>query len=56
MKKALLLGLVVVLMAPAAWAAGETPRKGGNLTICVADEPPGLDPTASASTPTFSKA
>ena len=49
MKKALLLGLVIVLMAPAAWAAGETPKKGGNLTICVADEPPGLDPTASAS-------
>ena len=49
MKKALLLGLMIALMAPAAWAAGETPKKGGNLTICVADEPPGLDPTASAS-------
>jgi len=49
MKKALLIVLVIVLMAPAAWAAGETPKKGGNLTIGVADEPPGLDPTASAS-------
>ena len=49
MKKALLLGLMIVLMAPAAFAAGETPKKGGNLTIGVADEPPGLDPTASAS-------
>ncbi|RPJ10942.1 MAG: ABC transporter substrate-binding protein [Deltaproteobacteria bacterium] len=27
----------------------KAPSKGGNLTICVADEPPGLDPTASAS-------
>jgi len=49
MQKALLLGLMIALMAPAAWAAGETPKKGGNLTIGVADEPPGLDPTASAS-------
>ena len=49
MKKALIFGLMLVLMAPAAWAAGEMPKKGGTLTICVADEPPGLDPTASAS-------
>jgi peptide/nickel transport system substrate-binding protein len=26
-----------------------TPKKGGDLVLCVGDEPPGLDPTASAS-------
>jgi len=49
MKKALLICLVVLLMAPTVWAAGETPKKGGSLVLCVGDEPPGLDPTASAS-------
>ena len=49
MNKALLIYLVVLLMAPAVWAAGETPKKGGSLVLCVGDEPPGLDPTASAS-------
>ena len=49
MKRALVIGLMVLLLAPLAWAAGETPKKGGSLIVCVGDEPPGLDPTASAS-------
>jgi len=49
MKKALLVSLVVLLMVPAAWGAGETPQKGGSLVLCVGDEPPGLDPTVSPS-------
>ena len=49
MKKFLLILLVLAIMAPipGAWAA--TPQKGGSLIIAVGDEPPGLDPTASAS-------
>ena len=49
MKRALVIGLLVLLLAPPAWSAGETPKKGGGLILCVGDEPPGLDPTASAS-------
>jgi peptide/nickel transport system substrate-binding protein len=49
MRKALCIGLLLLLTAPLAWAAGETPKKGGSLIVCVGDEPPGLDPTASAS-------
>jgi len=49
MKRALVIGLMVLMLAPLTWAAGETPKKGGSLIVCVGDEPPGLDPTASAS-------
>jgi peptide/nickel transport system substrate-binding protein len=49
MKRALLIGLLILLIAPLASVAAETPKKGGSLIVCVVDEPPGLDPTASAS-------
>jgi ABC-type transport system substrate-binding protein len=49
MKRALVIGLMVLWLAPLAWPAGEIPKKGGSLILCVGDEPPGLDPTASAS-------
>jgi len=49
MKRALVIGLMILVIAPLTWAAGETPKKGGSLIVCVGDEPPGLDPTASAS-------
>jgi peptide/nickel transport system substrate-binding protein len=49
MKRALLIGLLILLIAPLASVATETPKKGGSLIVCVVDEPPGLDPTASAS-------
>ena len=49
MKKVVFIILALTLILPAQWASAETPQKGGNLTLCVGDEPPGLDPTASAS-------
>jgi len=49
MKRALLIGLLSLLILPLATVAAETPKKGGSLIVCVVDEPPGLDPTASAS-------
>jgi peptide/nickel transport system substrate-binding protein len=49
MKRALLIGLMSLLILPSAAFAAETPKKGGSLIVCVGDEPPGLDPTASAS-------
>jgi len=49
MKRALLIGLLLLLATPLAWSAAETPKKGGSLIVCVGDEPPGLDPTGSAS-------
>jgi peptide/nickel transport system substrate-binding protein len=49
MKKFVFLLCALALIVPAHWAFAATPQKGGSLTICVGDEPPGLDPTASAS-------
>jgi peptide/nickel transport system substrate-binding protein len=49
MKRAWLVCLLVVMLSPLAGSAGEIPKKGGSLVVCVGDEPPGLDPTASAS-------
>jgi peptide/nickel transport system substrate-binding protein len=49
MKKAMVIVLVMLVAASLSWAAAETPKKGGSLILCVGDEPPGLDPTASAS-------
>ena len=49
MKRFVFFILMLVLIAPAPWVSAATPQKGGSLTICVGDEPPGLDPTASAS-------
>ena len=49
MKKLVLVLFVLALIFPAGWAAADTPQKGGSLIIAVGDEPPGLDPTASAS-------
>ena len=49
MKRFVFIILMLVLIFPAPWASAATPQKGGSLTICVGDEPPGLDPTASAS-------
>ena len=49
MKKLVLLLFVLALIVPAGWASAATPQKGGSLIIAVGDEPPGLDPTASAS-------
>jgi peptide/nickel transport system substrate-binding protein len=49
MKKVVFIILALALIVPAQWVSAEAPQKGGNLTLCVGDEPPGLDPTASAS-------
>ena len=49
MKKLVLMIIVLALIVPAHWAWSATPQKGGSLIISVGDEPPGLDPTASAS-------
>ena len=49
MKKLLLALLVLALIVPLQTALAATPQRGGNLVLCVGDEPPGLDPTASAS-------
>ena len=49
MKKFLLTLLVLAFIVPVQGALAAAPQKGGNLTLCVGDEPPGLDPTASAS-------
>jgi peptide/nickel transport system substrate-binding protein len=48
MKKAMAI-VLVLLAAVSVSGAAETPQKGGSLIVCVGDEPPGLDPTASAS-------
>jgi hypothetical protein len=61
MKRALLMGLLLLLIT--LWPGLPVKlEKGGSLILCVGDEPPGLDPTASApppstawSTPIFSK-
>jgi peptide/nickel transport system substrate-binding protein len=45
MKRALVLFCLLLLIAPAALAADPS-AKGGSLVVAVADEPPGLDPTA----------
>ena len=49
MKKIVFLLCALALIVPAHWVFAATPQKGGSLTISVSDEPPGLDPTASAS-------
>ena len=49
MKRFVFFILMLALIVPVPWASAATPQKGGSLTICVGDEPPGLDPTASAS-------
>ena len=49
MKKFVMLIIALALIVPAHWAWSATPQKGGSLIIAVGDEPPGLDPTASAS-------
>ncbi len=49
MKKAMVIVLVMLVAASMSWAAAESPKRGGRLILCVGDEPPGLDPTASAS-------
>ena len=42
----LAVAMAVFLGAPAVW--GQTPVRGGELTICQSAEPPGLDPTSDA--------
>lgn len=49
MKKLALLILMLALIVPIYGVAAETPQSGGHLILCVGDEPPGLDPTSSAS-------
>ena len=49
MKKLFIILLALSVLLPTHLALAETPQKGGNLIIGVGDEPPGLDPTASAS-------
>ncbi|MFO7709584.1 MAG: ABC transporter substrate-binding protein [Desulfobacterales bacterium] len=49
MKKTMAICMVMLVAASLSWAATETPKRGGGLVLCVGDEPPGLDPTASAS-------
>jgi len=49
MKKLFIILLALSVLLPTHLALAETPQKGGNLIIAVGDEPPGLDPTASAS-------
>ena len=49
MKKFLLISMVLALMVPVQGSLAAMPQKGGSLVLCVGDEPPGLDPTASAS-------
>ncbi|MGD8469698.1 MAG: ABC transporter substrate-binding protein, partial [Desulfobacterales bacterium] len=49
MRRLLFIILAMTLMLPVNLALAATPVKGGNLVLCVGDEPPGLDPTASAS-------
>ena len=49
MKKFMFIIMALILIIPAQWVLADTPQKGGDLTLCVGDEPPGLDPTASAS-------
>ncbi len=49
MKRIVFIFLILVTTVPANLALADSPQKGGSLTICVGDEPPGLDPTASAS-------
>ena len=49
MKKLVLILIVLALIVPAQLVWSATPQKGGSLVIAVGDEPPGLDPTASAS-------
>ena len=49
MRKLIFIILAVALIIPINPVMAATPVKGGNLVLCVGDEPPGLDPTASAS-------
>jgi peptide/nickel transport system substrate-binding protein len=47
MKRGIVICCLLLLLSPAAWA--QESAKGGSLVVCVSDEPPGLDPTMSAS-------
>ena len=49
MKKLLFIIFILAFIVTFNPAFAATPAKGGNLVLCVGDEPPGLDPTASAS-------
>ena len=49
MGKLLFIIIILAFIMPLNPAFAATPMKGGNLVLCVGDEPPGLDPTASAS-------
>jgi peptide/nickel transport system substrate-binding protein len=49
MRKLLFIIFILAFILPSNQAFAATPTKGGNLVLCVGDEPPGLDPTASAS-------
>jgi len=46
MKKLFFLGLVLSFMLPLNSALADTPVRGGSLTVSMAAEPPGLDPTS----------
>jgi peptide/nickel transport system substrate-binding protein len=49
MRKLLFIILILAFILPFNPVFAATPVKGGSLVLCVGDEPPGLDPTASAS-------
>ena len=49
MRRLLFIILVTTLVLPINSIYAATPIRGGSLVLCVGDEPPGLDPTASAS-------
>jgi len=49
MKRLVAIACVLVLVSAFPAPAAEPPKRGGSLIVCVGDEPPGLDPTASAS-------
>ena len=49
MKKLVLVLFALALIFPAGWVSAAAPQKGGSMIIAVGDEPPGLDPTVSAS-------
>ena len=49
MRKLLFIILLMAFLFPFSTISAAAPIKGGSLVLCVGDEPPGLDPTASAS-------
>ena len=49
MRKLLFIIFILAFILPFNQSFAATPTKGGSLVLCVGDEPPGLDPTVSAS-------